>query len=700
MKTVRAPGYVQGILWAGALAALALWLRWPTFGFSLWNVDEAIHAAAARTILDGGVLYRDAIDQRTPLTYYAVAGVFRVFGENNLWAVRCGIALLVGATGWLLLVAGHRLRNRAAGICGGFLYVLLATSALYPGDANAANTEWFVAFFSSAAAAVFLGGGPAARNRRYLTTGLLASGAFLSKQPALLDAAAPFLTVLYVGWRQGRPRRETIGRLAAFAAGWLLPVAAAAAYFLLHGAGRDALFYTWTYNLRYYGAAVTFSDRVMSLVEPLHLVGAAGPALLALWLAGAAGTLHRLLQRHPQPAEAPGNPGRLFVTVWSVAALAGAGSGGRDFQHYSIQFLAPFCLGAGLALGWLYDRAAAAPGHWLARLAAGAVLAGLIFELVPPAVAGRKRRQGEDPARTVAAYIRQHGGPDDRIFVWGYHPDLYLYSDRRPASRFLYASFLTGLLPWINADPDVPTDRWIVPGAMDQLLADLRRRQPRYIVDCSPGYNRYWHKYPLADFAPLAAYVRDRYRVVEPQVFVPTGFQLYELKSAPAGDRIEPAMPPLPASTLAQLAVGTLGAPLVPLRASAPNGTNVSMVDGHLEYFAHAPSSIVYRLGPAATGLRGGFGIQAGAYAPDNKGSTDGAEFVIRWRPDGAPAQVLLRRLLRPREEAIDRPLQSFHVRIPPHHGGELELEINPGPLDNNASDWTFWTDLALENNR
>ena len=49
--------------------ALIFWLRWPTFGYSLWNVDEAIHAAAARTILDGGVRYRDAIDQRTPLSY-------------------------------------------------------------------------------------------------------------------------------------------------------------------------------------------------------------------------------------------------------------------------------------------------------------------------------------------------------------------------------------------------------------------------------------------------------------------------------------------------------------------------------------------------------------------------------------------------------------------------------------------------------
>jgi hypothetical protein len=56
------------VIFACLLVGVALWLRWPTLGFSLWNVDEAIHAAAARTILDGGGLYRDAVDQRTPLT--------------------------------------------------------------------------------------------------------------------------------------------------------------------------------------------------------------------------------------------------------------------------------------------------------------------------------------------------------------------------------------------------------------------------------------------------------------------------------------------------------------------------------------------------------------------------------------------------------------------------------------------------------
>jgi len=71
---------------------LVFLLRGPTFDTPVWNVDEAIHASVARTLLDGGVLYRDAVDQRTPLTYYVFAAIFAVAGPNNLWAVHAVLA--------------------------------------------------------------------------------------------------------------------------------------------------------------------------------------------------------------------------------------------------------------------------------------------------------------------------------------------------------------------------------------------------------------------------------------------------------------------------------------------------------------------------------------------------------------------------------------------------------------------------------
>ncbi|HEX2861417.1 MAG TPA: glycosyltransferase family 39 protein, partial [Lacunisphaera sp.] len=343
-----------GAAWAAFfLLTVALWLRWPAFGFSLWNVDEAIHAAAARVILEGGVLYRDAIDQRTPLSYYVVAGVFALFGENNLWAVRCFVALLIAATGWLLFLAARRIAPVAAGVAAGTLYVLLASATLFQGDANAANSEWFVAFFSSACVLVFLSGGSIPSHGRLFAAGLLSGCSFLSKQPALLDSAGPLAALLYANWRTGPPSRALVLQLGWFTAGLLTPVLLSIAWFAAHGALADALFYAWHYNLSYYGPEISTADRVGSLAAPFRLIGSSQPWLLALWLGGAVVILHRLLQRVPTATESTTNASRLLVAVWSLAGLAGAASGGRAFDHYSIQFLAPFFLGAGLVLGSL-----------------------------------------------------------------------------------------------------------------------------------------------------------------------------------------------------------------------------------------------------------------------------------------------------------------------------------------------------------
>ena len=156
----------------------------------------------------------------------------------------------------------------------------------------------------------------------------------------------------------------------------------------------------------------------------------------------------------------------------------------------------------------------------------------------------------------------------------------------------------------------------------------------------------------------------------------------------------------LPAEVTSTLKLGTLAASLAPIRASAPHGANLSMVDGRLEYFAHAPSSIVYRLPAGGGALRGGYGLRPAAYGPENKAPTDGAEFIIRWRPANGGELVLLRRLLRPREEPADGGRQSFRVELPAGPGGELELAITPGPADSATSDWTYWSDLLLETSR
>ena len=60
-------------------------------------------------------MYRDAIDQRTPLTYYIVAACFWLCGANNMWAIHALLAGMITATAMGVFLIGRRWRGPAAG---------------------------------------------------------------------------------------------------------------------------------------------------------------------------------------------------------------------------------------------------------------------------------------------------------------------------------------------------------------------------------------------------------------------------------------------------------------------------------------------------------------------------------------------------------------------------------------------------------
>jgi hypothetical protein len=165
-----------------------------------------------------------------------------------------------------------------------------------------------------------------------------------------------------------------------------------------------------------------------------------------------------------------------------------------------------------------------------ARAAAALVLVASAVSVAMPIPAKRQWTLPVDASVRAAEFIRRTTPANEKIFVWGYYPEFYLFAERAPASRFVYASFLTGLVPWTNTAPDRDTTYAIVPGAMDTLLAELESQRPTYFVDTSVGPNRFWQKYPLAKFPALHAFVQAHYLLADPGQFRGQGFDLYVLR--------------------------------------------------------------------------------------------------------------------------------------------------------------------------
>lgn len=124
------------------------------------------------------------------------------------------------------------------------------------------------------------------------------------------------------------------------------------------------------------------------------------------------------------------------------------------------------------------------------------------------------------PYDRIASAIDDRTAPSDKIFVWGQFPQAYWASDRRPATRFITAGFLTGSSGG-RTSARVGT-QYAVPGAWDEFESDLAAHPPELIVDASLGT-----AYALQDFPVFDNYVRANY---EPVAYV-DGVVLYQRRA-------------------------------------------------------------------------------------------------------------------------------------------------------------------------
>src|SRR5207253_9169074 len=107
-------------------------------------------------------------------------------------------------------------------------------------------------------------------------------------------------------------------------------------------------------------------------------------------------------------------------------------------------------------------------------------------------------------------YLAAFSAPDDKVFVWGQAPKIYLDARRRPACRYITTFPLTGYIfgPFTGTDT---RDR-ILPGAWTTLEEDFRKHPPAYIVDAQAGAHH--AQSPVRSFPILARLLTEKYQPV------------------------------------------------------------------------------------------------------------------------------------------------------------------------------------------
>jgi 4-amino-4-deoxy-L-arabinose transferase-like glycosyltransferase len=413
-------------LWL-AVAAIALYGRALQTG-TLW-AEEGLPLAVAQQMLGGGTLYRDIWFDKPPLLAWFYVAVLKLGGYSGyvLRAVGFVYVVAVALAGYGL---ARRLYGETAGRWAAFFLAFFLT--FYVPSATTPLAADLLLVLPQLGTFWLLAAG------RPLWAGLVAGVAFHLNTKAIFIVLAGALA---------------FGQIPRLLAGfWLGALAGLPACGLFDGYWEQV----WRWGAAYAGAAFTENPWALGAQRTLA------------WLGFHAALVVGMAARRDRK-----------TLLWAVVSLAAVVLGARFFPRYYFQLL-PALAVAGAA-GWV---------ELTRRRWTWALLAAM---LAVPAVRfawTRARDTAIDrDSRQAAALAADLTRPDQRIFVWGFRPEIYYYARRLGASRYLESQPLTG----------VPADRHLersdafhpesVQGHRLVLEAELRAHPPAVVVDGLGPYN-------------------------------------------------------------------------------------------------------------------------------------------------------------------------------------------------------------------
>lgn len=457
-------------------------------------VDEAFYAEVANRILDGDISYRN---NKPPGIFFIYAAVFRFFGNNNLYAVHIAAALSLILTGVSLYFLVASIHCRLAGLLSAVTYMLLPTFNRSPSNYFAANTEIFMMLTITLSLLCFVKG----RNRKSLLflSGLLSAISTMLKQPAMI--LIPFY-ILYIFLSFFSTDRNTIKakliETGTILFGFFAGLAPFLFLFWYKGALEDLFYNLFTVN-RFYFGQIPIINGLETGYYMTRNTQLPGKELLYLAIFTQFIFYCRLLFKKALWQKNSSNY-PLFFVLWSCMSVYCLSIGWRFSGHY--YYMTYPVLAALFGAFWsnavlfLFTQQ-----KWRKNIVRIPCLSIIFFIILVSLGYPLKKYTGFPPAirrlvtyleindpttnaiKHTANYITAHTTPRDRLFVWGYCPEIYLLSGRRCATRYVHCDFLVG-----DVDPYLagPRPERIKAQHWNELFSDFSRTMPVYIIDVSP----------------------------------------------------------------------------------------------------------------------------------------------------------------------------------------------------------------------
>jgi hypothetical protein len=484
--------------------------------------DEGEYAYIGQLMLQGIPPYKEAANMKFPGTYAAYAVIEAIFGQTAE-GIHYGLLIVNAATILLMYNLGKRfLNDRLLAVLAAAIYSVATLSYSFCGQA--AHATHFVVFFGLAGLAILFKALQNSKNVGFAVAGLLTGCAYMAKQSGFFFVPfGCFLIYSTKGWhlRSVDTLRSTIF----FLLGAFAPFAVTV-YVLNRLDCLDAfVFWTFRYALTY-GTPISKVLRVLALqVEVVRSHGLAG-GLLIIAIPALIPALFRSLQL-PRKSYTQ-------LVAFALVSMAGVSLGLVFRTHYWIQVLPAASLLCALSIKYVaaqssrvfgFKHRAAHASVFLCIFLCGSILVAEARNLFLDKPVDIIRREFPDclfaEAPAIANYIEQHSKSSDKIFVFGFEPEIYFYAKRHSCSTYVYLYSLFENQPYATY-------------MQRSLTAEVERGRPRFFVVAHQSFFTPKIESQLPTCRWANAYLTQNYRPIFLLDRVPFGNHRIPAESVPS----------------------------------------------------------------------------------------------------------------------------------------------------------------------
>ena len=431
--------------------------------------DEGEYAYMGQLLLQGIPPYAEAYNMKFPGIYFIYALILAIFGQTHI-SIHLALLLTNAATIFLIYLLGKNLFDSLIGILSGTGYGILSLSPYFHG--LWANSEHYVVLF--AVGGILLLIRSLHSNKGYLLfwSGILLGLSFTTKQHSILFILFSIGYFIFTYLKEGSHALSNFSKkLGLLILGIIIP----AGLFLITLAIGGVLerFWFWTFE---YASEYTSMISLEQGILLLRITISYGlQANLPIWIAAALGLASPLWDGKARSKW-------VFNVGFFLASLIAFSLGFYFRYHYYILLCPSLALLSGIAIASLIRKISWFPFQ---SMKIGVLIFAITIIYSYPLFAQRELLFQFTPSKIchkifhfsnpftesleIARYLKLNTSINDRIAVIGSEPQIYFYSQRRAATRYIYTYMLMESHPF----------------ALDmqkEMIQEVEAAKPKYLV--------------------------------------------------------------------------------------------------------------------------------------------------------------------------------------------------------------------------